>query len=47
MNNDKASSAQLTWELLNAAMYDIEKGNPDDAINAIAEAIQILEGMKK
>ena len=42
-----ASTAQLVWEILNAALYDITKGNKRDGIVAIEEAIQLMEGESK
>lgn len=35
---------QQVWELLNAAHYDLTKGNKEDGITAIEEAINLLEG---
>jgi hypothetical protein len=43
----KASTAQLVWEILNAALHDIKDGNPDDGVEAIEWAIQQLEGESK
>lgn len=34
---------QLIWEILNAALYDLIKGDPTDAVKAIEEAINFLE----
>jgi len=34
---------QLIWELLNAAHYDLTEGSKQDGINAIEEAIKLLE----
>lgn len=34
---------QLVWEILNAALYDLTKGDPKDAIEAIEEVINLLE----
>ncbi len=39
-----ARTAQLVWEILNAALYDLTKGNKDDGIAAIEEAIKTIEG---
>jgi len=39
-----ARTAQLVWEILNAALYDLTQGNKDDGIAAIEEAIKTLEG---
>ena len=44
MTDIKAKTAQVVWEILNAALYDLEEGNKEDGINAVAEAIQLLEG---
>jgi hypothetical protein len=40
-----AKTTQLVWEILNAALYDLTKGDKDDGINAIEEAINIIEGV--
>ena len=34
---------QIILEVLNAALYDLTKGEPSDGIEAIEEAIQLLE----
>ena len=47
MNDIKASTAQVVWELLNTALYDIEAGDIDDGVTAIEEAIKLLEGEAK
>ena len=47
MKNLDASTAQLVWEILNAALYDITKGDKSDGIAAIEEAIQLIEGESK
>ena len=47
MKNLDASTAQLVWEILNAALYDITKGDKSDGIAAIEEAIQLMEGKSK
>jgi hypothetical protein len=47
MKNLDASTAQLVWEILNAALYDITKGDKGDGIAAIEEAIQLIEGESK
>lgn len=39
--NDK--TAQIIWEILNAAIYDLTNGNKDDGVNAIEEAIKLIE----
>jgi hypothetical protein len=43
MNTIPANIAQIIWEVLNAAHYDLTKGNPQDGINAIEEAIDLIE----
>lgn len=47
MKNLDASTAQLVWEILNAALYDMTKGDTGDGIAAIEEAIQLMEGKSK
>jgi len=47
MKNLNASTAQLVWEILNAALYDMTKGDKSDGIAAIEEAIQLMEGKSK
>lgn len=47
MKEVKATTAQVVWEILNAALYDLTKGTPADGIAAIEEAIQLLEGEEK
>jgi hypothetical protein len=37
---------QLIWEILNAALYDLTKGDPTDAVEAIEEAINLLENQE-
>lgn len=37
------STVQTAWEILNAALYDLEVGDPADGINAIEEALNMLE----
>lgn len=39
--NDK--TAQIIWEILNAAIYDLTNGNKDDGVNAIEEVIRLIE----
>jgi hypothetical protein len=36
---------QTLWEQLNAALYDIEQGEPMDAVTAIEDGIKILEAL--
>ena len=36
-------NTQTAWEILNAALYDLTEGNPQDGIDAIEEAIALLE----
>lgn len=43
MKEIPAKVAQIIWEVLNAAVYDITSGNPQDGINAIEEAIALIE----
>lgn len=38
-----ASIAQIIWEVLNAAVYDLMKGDTEDGINAVEEAIALIE----
>lgn len=38
-----ASIAQIIWEVLNAAVYDITSGDTQDGIDAIQEAIALIE----
>jgi hypothetical protein len=47
MRNLDANTAQLLWEILNAAHHDMNTGNTDDGINAIEEAIKLIEGKSK
>ena len=44
IKNIPANTAQLLWEILNAAHHDINTGNTGDGIAAIEEAIKLLEG---
>jgi len=34
---------QVIWEILNAALYDLQKGTTADGVAAIEEVIRILE----
>jgi hypothetical protein len=48
MNRENTPSAiaeqiQVVWETLNGVMYDLTEGNPNDAIDAVAECIRRLE----
>lgn len=43
MNTIPANIAQIVWEVLNAAHYDLTNGDPQDGINAIEEAIALIE----
>lgn len=36
---------QIIWEQLNAVLYDLEHGNPADAIPAVEDCIQLLEAL--
>ena len=47
IKNLNATTAQLVWEILNAAHHDINTGNTDDGIAAIEEAIKLIEGESK
>lgn len=44
MNALDENTTQLVWEILNAALYDLTQGKKDDGINAIKEAIKLIEG---
>jgi hypothetical protein len=37
------SNLQIVWEILNASLYDLQCGVKEDAVNAIEEAIELLE----
>jgi hypothetical protein len=37
-------TAQVVWEILNAALYDLTEGKKRDGIAAIEEAIKLIEG---
>jgi hypothetical protein len=37
------SNLQVVWEILNASLYDLQCGVKEDAVNAIEEAIELLE----
>jgi hypothetical protein len=37
------SNLQIVWEILNASLYDLQCGVKEDAVNAIEEAIDLLE----
>lgn len=39
------SSLQVIWEQLNGALYDLTKGDPKDAIDAVEDCIARLEAM--
>jgi hypothetical protein len=39
-----ASKAQLIWELLNAALYDMATDQQASAGDAIEEAVKLIEG---
>jgi hypothetical protein len=36
---------QVVWEQLNAVLYDITKGNPADAVEAVEDCIARLEAL--
>jgi len=40
-------TTQLVWEILNAALYDLTQGSKADGIDAIEEAINLIEGEAK
>lgn len=42
-----ASKAQLIWELLNAALYDMATDQQASAGDAIEEAVKLIEGESK
>jgi hypothetical protein len=44
MNALNEKTTQVVWEILNAALYDLTQGKKDDGINAILEAIKLIEG---
>jgi hypothetical protein len=37
-----SNTTQIVWEILNAAVYDLCYGAPEDGINALEEAIALL-----
>ena len=43
MTPDNLASLQVVWEQLNASLYDVEQGDPRDAVPALEDCIQILE----
>lgn len=43
MKTIPANIAQIIWEILNAAHYDLTKGHPQDGIKAIEEVIALIE----
>ena len=47
MNALDDKTTQVVWEILNAALYDLTQGKKDDGINAIEEAIKLIEGESK
>ena len=44
IENIPANTAQTVWEVLNAALYGLTQGSHEDGINALEEAIKLLEG---
>jgi hypothetical protein len=44
MNALDKKTTQMVWEILNAALYDLTQGKKDDGIDAILEAIKLIEG---
>lgn len=47
MKNLDAKTAQLMWEILNAALYDLTKGDKSEGVAAIEEVIHLIEGENK
>ncbi len=47
IKNLNATTAQLLWEILNTALYDLEIGDTDEGIAAIEEAIKLIEEESK
>jgi hypothetical protein len=45
MTEQQKASLQTIWENLNAIRYDIEQGDPQDALVAIEECYSILNDM--
>lgn len=45
MNEANKAILQIVWEELNGALYDIEKGNPQDALPSLVYCIARLESM--
>ncbi len=43
--NDATQNLQVVWEQLNGALYDLEHGDPADAIPAIEDCIKRLEAL--
>jgi len=43
MTDTTQDTIQIVWETLNAALYDLTEGDREDGLNAIAEAIALLE----
>jgi hypothetical protein len=47
MKDDERAALQIIWEQLNGALYDLEQGDPADAIPAIEDCIDKLERIVK
>ena len=45
MNEATKAILQIVWEELNGCVYDIEKGNPEDALPSLVYCIGRLESM--
>ena len=45
MTHPTTQNLQAIWEQLNGALYDLEHGDPADAIPAIEDCIERLEAM--
>ena len=45
MNEATKAILQIVWEELNGCVYDIEKGNPQDALPSLVYCIGRLEAM--
>jgi hypothetical protein len=40
---DKQNIIGIVWETLNGVLYDLTKGNPADAVEAVEDMIALLE----
>lgn len=43
MSIEIEQNLQIIWEQLNACIYDITQGQPDDALPALSDSIKRLE----